>query len=67
MAVGIERLKITAIAVYARCNDGTTRAVVLEGKQPKKVLGFITHIQGGKTRLTSQPLNEERRIIVPAL
>lgn len=63
----IARLEVVSLAVFMTCNDGETRAVRLEGKQPKQILGFITHIQGGKVRLEHKPIAkpEDRRIIVP--
>lgn len=60
MSLEIARLEVVALAVFCTCNDGETRPVTLEGKQAKQILGYITHIQGGKIRLRTEPNSAAR-------
>lgn len=64
----VQPLTVLGLAVVAICNDNKARLVDLSGKQPKQVLGYLRHIQGGTLRLKDEPVElrqPERRIIVP--
>jgi hypothetical protein len=49
-------MNIVAVAVIMLCDDGKRRRVQLSGKQPKQILGFVTHIQGGEVHLLEEPV-----------
>lgn len=53
-----EDLSVQTLIVICGCSDGKTRAIAFdnEGKQARKVHGFIRHIQGGKLSLHKEPV-----------
>jgi hypothetical protein len=51
-------VNIIGLTVNVACSDGFIREVALDGKQPKQIIGYITHIQGGKIRVRTKPLGK---------
>ena len=54
----VEEISIVGLFVQCICNDGMIRPVVLTGKQPKQILGYVRHIQGGRLQLKREPIGK---------
>lgn len=49
-------MNVTHAIVIFQYDDGKARIANLLGKQPKQVLGYVRHIQGGSLQLMKDPV-----------
>lgn len=49
-------LVATHLVIVCHCSDDKLRTIQFEGKQAKKIYGYLEHIQGGRVKMKREPV-----------